>query len=318
MDRSFLSDHAVIEASRRFVCARLSTYESAEEARFLESVFVGRSGKLENTVFAILDADGKTPLIRSGRGPHQFRSPSDLATRMREIADERKNAKTELTSEILPYVSDVRLALNVAACDRLPLVVVYGEENDALRSKLAELVWGEEYRGRFVMVQATEAKELAKIKGVEDAKPGVIVVAPGSFGLTGKAISTAPADADTKALQSTLNSTLSYQRPAPRNTREHIRAGRAQGVEWETQIPVTDPGIPPGGHRGPPPPSGRRGPRGPRPPWPPHGGAGDHSSPPPPPHHGGGDSFDPSERPPHGEKHGVAEKHDEPQERNDR
>lgn len=51
---------------------RLATYENKEEGAFLESVFTGRSGKLENTVFALLEPDGKTRLSRAGRGPHRI------------------------------------------------------------------------------------------------------------------------------------------------------------------------------------------------------------------------------------------------------
>ena len=49
MDRSFLSDAAVIASSRKFVCIRLATYESESEAKILKSIFLGRSGDLENT-----------------------------------------------------------------------------------------------------------------------------------------------------------------------------------------------------------------------------------------------------------------------------
>ena len=42
MDRSFLSDSAIIEASREFVCVRLATYEDKDEGKFLEATFRGR------------------------------------------------------------------------------------------------------------------------------------------------------------------------------------------------------------------------------------------------------------------------------------
>src|SRR5918911_333929 len=73
MDRRVLSDPAVVAASRDFVCARLLTYESAEEGKFLESICRTGSGQLENTVFGFLAPDGVTPLTRVGRGPeHVF------------------------------------------------------------------------------------------------------------------------------------------------------------------------------------------------------------------------------------------------------
>lgn len=63
MDRSFLSRPEVVRASRQFVCIRLATYESFEEAQMLRGIFLGGSGQVENTTFALLSPDGKTPLV---------------------------------------------------------------------------------------------------------------------------------------------------------------------------------------------------------------------------------------------------------------
>ena len=88
MDRSFLSDERVVTASRDFVCIRLATYEDAQEAKFLKSVFVGRSGDLENTVFAILSPDAQRNLVR-GRGPFfAFRDAKEMAKEMQKISAE--------------------------------------------------------------------------------------------------------------------------------------------------------------------------------------------------------------------------------------
>src|SRR5262245_31890428 len=103
MDRSFLSDASVVAASREWVCVRLLTYENAAEAEMLTSLFVGRSGQLENTTFALLAPDGKTKLSRAGRSPDfAFRggpgeSPAaEMASAMVEIA--ARYAKTATAS----------------------------------------------------------------------------------------------------------------------------------------------------------------------------------------------------------------------------
>ncbi|MAJ27934.1 hypothetical protein CBD41_00845, partial [bacterium TMED181] len=69
MDQRIWSDQEVIKLSRKFVCARLSTYEDHAEGELLKKLFRGRSGELENTVFVILAPDGKTRLSKSGRSP---------------------------------------------------------------------------------------------------------------------------------------------------------------------------------------------------------------------------------------------------------
>ena len=138
MDRSYLSDPAVVAASRDFVCIRLATYESAEEAKFLKKLFIGRSGELENTVFTILSPDGQKKLVRAGRSPHMsFRGPEEES--IREMADTMKRIAKQYRSrkkaQALPYLADLRRGLNVASCDIQPLVVTFAK-SEAARKKL--------------------------------------------------------------------------------------------------------------------------------------------------------------------------------------
>src|SRR3954453_627314 len=87
MDRSFLSKPEVIAASVRFVCVRLMSYEDADEMQFLKSVFTGRSGEAENTVFTILAPDGKKTLVKATRTTKQgFADGDDLAATMKRVA----------------------------------------------------------------------------------------------------------------------------------------------------------------------------------------------------------------------------------------
>ena len=75
MDRSYLSDPAVVAASRSFVCVRLLTYENAREAELLRGIFRGRSGELE--IEFIEWQGGHSPhreFIEAGReGMHHLR-----------------------------------------------------------------------------------------------------------------------------------------------------------------------------------------------------------------------------------------------------
>src|SRR5688572_21777319 len=149
MDRSYLSDAAVVAASREFVCVRLATYESAAEAKMLSAVLRTRSGVLENTVFAILGPDGTTPLVRAGRSPREAVGgpPEDavkaLPIRMAELS--KKYSPSAAVGGALPLLADLRRGLNVAACDLLPLVVVLGD----VEKDLLPLAWSRDYAGRF-------------------------------------------------------------------------------------------------------------------------------------------------------------------------
>src|SRR3954469_6843198 len=121
MDRSFLSRPEVIAASRKFICVRLISYEDADDMKFLKGVFTGRSGEAENTVFTVFSPDGKKALVRAGRSTRQgFRDSADLAAAMERVAKPFNNK--EEGAAALPLAANVRLGVNVAACDNQPLV----------------------------------------------------------------------------------------------------------------------------------------------------------------------------------------------------
>lgn len=236
MDRSFLSRPEVVAASRKFICVRLLSYENADEMKFLRSVFTGRSGEAENTTFTVLSPDGTRQLVRAGRSArHGFDDAADLAATLERIAN-RFEPRGE--PALLPLVADVRLAVNVAACDKQPLVVLVGNDR-ALTARLAKLAWSKEWRGRFVHA-AGSAKDLAGIEGAE-LKEGVLVVAAEKFGRKGKVIAQAKADATEEALAKLFAAVLKSWRPAGETFREHVREGQELGVFWETKTPVTDP-----------------------------------------------------------------------------
>jgi hypothetical protein len=245
MDRSFLSQPEVVAAARPFVCIRLATYENALEAKLLRSLAPTGSGELENTVFAILSSDGKRPLARASRSArHTFGDADRMALGLNQIA--RRYAQAATTPEPLrelPTVANVRLAVDVAACDGQPLVVVLGQDAAARRGlsqRLAPLAWNDEFRGRFVYVEALARDDLTPI-GRVPSNAGLLVVQPDRFGLDGAVITQTPAGASSEALAQCLRKGLAlYQRPVE-TFQSHVREGHEQSVFWQTAIPVTDP-----------------------------------------------------------------------------
>src|SRR4051812_26822220 len=182
MDRSFLSQPDVIAASRKLVCVRLTTYENKDEADFLKAFKVTRSGDLENTVFTILSPDGKRQLARASRSARQtFGDAGQMTATMERLAREfetRKSAAGKLPD--LPQVASVRLAVNVAACDNRPLVILFARDEPARRKlieRLTPLAWSEPFLGQFVFTTASDAKELTTVEGGK-AEEGILVVQP--------------------------------------------------------------------------------------------------------------------------------------------
>src|SRR5262249_47394510 len=128
----------------------------------------------------------------------------------------------------LPTVPSVRLAVDVAACDRRPLVVLFAPDGPArsrLEARVTPLAWGE----RFLSVTASEARDLAAIDGAR-AEAGVHVVQPDRFGLRGTVLTQVGADASDEALARCLREGAERFRPVEESFGEHVRAGHELGV----------------------------------------------------------------------------------------
>lgn len=219
MDRSYLSDAGVIAAARSFVCIRLTTYESASENQVLKRLFVGGSGQVENTTFAILSPDGNTHLVEPGRGPNwAFQNPQHMAGVMNDIA-RYYHSDGSTKGWALPTVPTLRLAINVASCENLPLVVA----SDA--ATLAPLAWAPELRGRAIYTVSNQWGQ------------GIAIIQPDEYGLNGQLLSRLPSTATAAQLQAALKA---YQ-PFQKNEHEHMREGHRRGIHWQTAIPSTDP-----------------------------------------------------------------------------
>jgi len=162
MDEKYLSVPEVVNLSDSFVCARLLSYESAEEAEFLTGIFRGRSGELENTVFCILDSDGETALSRAGRSP-DFLKPGrggeveDLVQAMERALRRNKSTKQAPIARSLPVAIDLHRAVNTAACDGLLVVALRASIDD---TAFVESLWKQSLAGEASSV-AWLAKHLS-------------------------------------------------------------------------------------------------------------------------------------------------------------
>lgn len=243
MDRSFLASADVIEASRNFVCIRLATYEDQQEAEFLRQIYVSRSGDLENTVFCFLAPDGKQRLSRSGRSPRfAFDSPEAMAEFMEQTAFRFPGKPDSLRAPALPQMKSLRLALNVASCDGLPLVVAFAPDKldrQQLAEQLSRAALVKSIAGRFGFYQTSSAEELKPI-ATSSVTPGFYVVAPDAFGLDGQMVDQLPVETSDADLVSRLGKHAQHMTKLVKTHHSHVRSGHAKGIRWETEIPVTD------------------------------------------------------------------------------
>ncbi|MDA0768435.1 MAG: hypothetical protein O3A92_16615 [Verrucomicrobia bacterium] len=251
MDRSFLSDESVVAASRNYVCVRAATYESEEEIPFLSSVFRGRSGALENTVFTLLAPDGKTKISRADRGPQMAFSTSDNAQIVKklDVISKKHEVRNSETPDRLPFAADLRLGLNVAACDNQPLVICLAGDEESLRKiekALAKSAWSEKHIGLFHYVSSNKNELADTITGLT-IDSGLVIVQPDQFGTKAAVLVQHAVGDSSKTLADTLDAALAkFDRQPAGETRAHIQAGHRAGVHWDTATPVTDPVTDPG------------------------------------------------------------------------
>lgn len=254
MDRSFLADKDVIAASKKFVCIRLATYEDARENEVLKGVFAP-GGVLQNTVFSLMSPDGRTSLIRAGRSPawafggqvgrgiHQ-QLPEvirKMAQTMEAIALAYPGKDQPVGRVPLPYLADLRLALNVAAADRLPLVAVFGNaaQRKQMEQQLEPLAWSDEFLGRALYVPVNQPEDFKAITGLK-TQAAYVVIQPDIFGLKGKVIQEISFKVTAAQLKHSLAEALGRHQPSTLTYEQHRRQGAAAGQRWESKTPNTD------------------------------------------------------------------------------
>ena len=212
--------------------------------QLLTGIFVGGSGQLENTTFALLSPDGKKPLTYAGRSPDwAFANARQMAIRMEQISGEYADRSTKNCE--LPAVANLRLALNVAACDNLPVVVALADDpgqRKQYETRLATVASHPALLGRAIYCVESQKTATSLVQG--RLKPGFAVIQSSKFGLDGRLL--AWIDANSPHLQSELAAAIDLYRSQAKDALSHIREGNQQGIYWQTRIPVTDPG-PPGG-----------------------------------------------------------------------
>jgi len=243
MDRSLLSDKEVITASREFVCIRTATYEDKQEAEFLKSTIFGGARDLRNFGYCLLAPDGKTILRRSSRGPNfVYANSTEMAKELREVAKKFPRSSIKKTDPTLPQMKSVRLGLNVASCDGLLSIVVVGVDKakvDQLSKALNEVVWRSDLIGKFIYSSTTDRADLEIVEGTE-SKTGILIVEPNVYGTRGKLIAAVgPGVTGPELRKALLSAAEAFKRPS-KNHRRHVRVGRRNGEEWETEVPVPD------------------------------------------------------------------------------
>lgn len=234
---------------------RPNTYEDEAEAEFMKTLFRSRNGGSVNTTFCLLAPDGETQVSRGGRSPSMvFGGIEGLLGELETLA-ERYPAKERPRSSqaVYPAQESVAVGLNVAASDGLPLVLLAGgtdEQRARVVGSLATLAFSEAVIGRLHYGVVRSAEDLALLERGDGElappeQPELWLVRPEAFARSGEVVERYPLPADNPALWAALSGTVAgaWESALPRKAetaREHLRAGERGGIQWESELPVTD------------------------------------------------------------------------------
>ena len=91
----------------------------------------------------------------------------------------------------LPYFSSAHQALNIAACDARPLVLLIANSErtkEALEKLANPLAWSPEFSGRFHFVHSpSSSATLSEIEGLDSpVEEGLYIISPEQFGMKGR------------------------------------------------------------------------------------------------------------------------------------
>jgi hypothetical protein len=228
----------VVTASRNYVCIRPKSFEDEDESELLLSIFSGRQGRLENTVFTLMDSGAKKELVRSGRSPKWIsKGADDFAETLKEVSTEHpQSSKGKSKERSLPVIKGLKLAMNVAACDSMPLVVAVGKNEKAMKKLndlLAPLAWSDDFVGRFRWVSLSDTKDLTEYEGMPK-KAGLYVIQPDAYGVSCELLADAGDGAKSKQLKAALAEGLAaFEAPRIKRRGLHVREGERKGYSWE-------------------------------------------------------------------------------------
>ena len=248
IDDGWLTHNDIIEVAQKFVCIRLTSYESQSEAAFIEKL----RGNPVNTAFAILTPQGEPALKVQGlgRGPSElFSDTADMVKHMNEVA--AKFVATDAAqTPMLPVTLSAKLGLAVASADLQPLVLVVASDpaaRAALEAKVAKLAWSKDFQGFFTYANAANTKALVLTSAINNGagnsvamiKDSVLIIEPDLFGASGKIVAQISAgDVDTQ-LSSAMKSARTNHVRMEKSREQLKRLALAQGIYFETGIPVS-------------------------------------------------------------------------------
>jgi hypothetical protein len=254
-----------IEASRKFVCIRIETYENKESEAMVRKLL---NGKFANTAFCVFDPQGKRQLSSAGRSPSQGLqtrggrgrgrggpsakpgsgtaaeddSHDNVIRQMQRIAGQFKSTG-ESEETALQDFNTFRQALNVASADQRLLMFVNVDEKaiTKVRSELQTVFADPEIVGKFHLDFANTKTDQKWGQAIDGSKnePGLVIVHSGQFGIDGQVVSHLSATEDAESIKKALLAANEKFASAEKRKKysSHVQQGRRQRLYFENEIP---------------------------------------------------------------------------------
>ena len=228
----------MINASRKFVCVRIESYENEENQEIVRSHL---NGRFANTAFCILAPDGKERLTRSGRGPGQVIGDEQaFAKALNDIAA-RYEPRGNLRDAAMPDFPSFKLALNVSAADQRLLVLLTGTEKQLANAEkqLRPLAWDPKVQGRFHYDLEPSGAWKQPLSKNDETDSGIYVIKPDPYGLKGDVFGKLPLDAPLKDIRQLLGrANRDYAATTEKKVySDHVAEGRRKGIRIEMGMP---------------------------------------------------------------------------------
>ena len=234
---SLFSKKSFIEASKKFVCVRLGTYESKEHQDMVRKLL---GGSFQNTAFVVYSPDGETALTRSHRSPkHVF--GNDVEAGMKKIADQYP-AKKPVSDSLVADFHSFKQSLNVAAADQRLLVfsVKAKEMPQDAGAKMKAVFNDDEVKGRYFFdIMGKGDKNWGKAIEGDTSGVGVYIIRSGKFGTDGKVMKHLSWEASADEIKAALKSAnAEFSKTEKRKVySEHVSEGRKKGVNYKNTMP---------------------------------------------------------------------------------
>ncbi|MFT5905086.1 MAG: hypothetical protein ACI9E1_000676 [Cryomorphaceae bacterium] len=234
---SLFSKKSFIEASKKFVCVRLGSYESKEHQDMVRKLL---NGTFQNTAFVVFAPDGKTTLTKYGRSPrHAF--GRDVEAGMEKIAN-KYPAKGSAEDSVVTDFHSFKQSLNVAAADQRLLVFSMNAPSNPrdIDSNMKKVFNDADVQGRYFFDKQNGGnQEWAKnLKGVTQ-KYGIFIIRSGKFGTDGTVMKELPMNASIADIKAALKkANAEYAKTEKRKVyNEHISEGKKEGVNYKNTMP---------------------------------------------------------------------------------